>query len=324
MTELGTFHRIRDIRGTWPNEAQDFTPWLASQLPLLSEALGMGSEGLELEATEVPVGKYRADIVCRDLNQAGEATVLIENQYGHSDHDHFGKLLTYASGLKAATVVLICEHLREEHRTAMTWLNSITADDHRFFAVELELWRIDNSPIAPRFNVVVEPDDWARMAEESKRAEARGPLTGLQQLYMEFWATFREHFLGRSEASDDLPLRPRKPLPQHWTGFAIGRSGFELIATANSQERWIKAELALSTPRSKEWFFALLQQREDIEEELGYKLSWEELSGVVKRVCVYKHNEDPTDQSRWPEQHEWLYDRLRDLYLAFHDPVKAL
>ncbi|QDC07835.1 DUF4268 domain-containing protein [Oceanicola sp. D3] len=324
MTQLGTFHRIKDIRGTWPNEAQDFTPWLACQLPLLSEALGMGREGLELEATEVPVGKYRADIVCRDLNQAAEATVLIENQYGSSDHDHFGKLLTYASGLKAATVVLICEHLREEHRTALTWLNTITADDHRFFAVELELWRIDNSPIAPRFNVVVEPDDWARMAEESKKSDTSGTLSDLKKTYVQYWGALREHVLGMIEVVDDLPLRPRKPLPQQWTGFSIGRGNIEVTAAINSQERWIKAELTMFGPNARAWREALLSQRTEIEDELGYALEWDELAGTGQAIRLHNHGEDPTDQSRWPEQHEWLYDRLRDLYIAFHDRVKAL
>ncbi|MBS8228387.1 DUF4268 domain-containing protein [Vannielia litorea] len=324
MTQLGTFHRIRDIRGTWPNEATDFTPWLASQLPLLSESLGMGREGLELEATEVPVGKYRADIVCRDLNQAGDATVLIENQYGHSDHDHFGKLLTYASGLKAATVVLICENLREEHRTALTWLNTITADDHRFFAVELELWRIDNSPIAPRFNVVVEPDDWARMAEGSSKASERGELSDLKRLYLQYWGAFREFIRDKEEAHESTLLRPRKPLPQMWTGFAVGRSGIDLNAVISSQNKNLKVELTLNGPNSHDWREELLKFQPEIEAEIGYGLDWTELGGTQQAIRVFKHGEDPTDQSRWPEQHEWLYDRLRDLYLAFHDRVKAL
>ena len=324
MSALGSFHRIRDIRRLWPHEAQDFTPWLASQVTLLSEALGLGPEGLTVQDTEVPVGAFSADIVAIDTTRQTDETVLIENQYGRSDHDHFGKLLTYASGLKATTVVLICEKLREEHRTALTWLNTITTDDHRFFAVELELWRIDDSAPAPRFNVVVQPDDWARMAATTKKAEASGALTELKKSYLQYWGEFREYVSGMVEVIDDLPLRPRKPLPQQWTGFSIGKSGIELNAGLNTQRQWIKMELTLNGPKARAWFVALASQKDVIETEIGYPLNWEELSGTQQRIAVYHPNQDPTDRDSWKKQHAWLYDRLREFHSVFSPRVKAL
>ncbi|TNE67634.1 MAG: DUF4268 domain-containing protein [Rhodobacteraceae bacterium] len=324
MSTLGQFKRVRNVRTIWPNEARDFTPWLAANIALLSETLGFGEEGLQIQDTEVPVGAYFADIVATDKTQTNEATVLIENQYGRSDHDHFGKLLTYASGLKAATVVLICETLREEHRTALTWLNSITDDSHSFFAVELELWRIDDSPIAPKFNVVVEPDDWARMADTVKRAEARGDLTDLKKLYVQYWGAFRDYVNARNEDELQTSLRPRKPLPQQWTGFAIGRSGPELNAGINSLNHWIKVELTLNGPNASDWRTTLLEQRAEIEGSLGYKLEWEELKGTQQAIRLHLPNQDPTRQDEWPAQHAWLYEKLSDLYRVFHQRVKEL
>lgn len=324
MTLLGQFHRVRNIRTVWPNEARDFTPWLASQIGALSEALGLGETGLEVQDTEVPVGAYFADIVAKDMTQTGEPLVLIENQYGRSDHDHFGKILTYASGLEASTVVLICEHLREEHRTALTWLNTITGDDHAFFAVELELWRIDDSPVAPKFNVVVEPDDWARMAKAVKRAETQGELTDLKKLYVQYWGAFRDYVIARNETDGTTWLRPRKPQPQQWTGFAIGRSGIELNATLNSLNNWIKAELTLNGPQAAGWRNALLTEQAEIEAELGFALEWDELKGTQQALRVYCEGQDPTQAEDWPRQHAWLYDRLTDLYRVFYERVRGV
>lgn len=323
MSELGKFVRIKNLKGTWANEAYDFTPWLAGNLDLLSEALGLGQDGLELVDTEVPVGAYSADIVCTDTTQDTPETVLIENQYGRSDHDHFGKIITYASGLTASTIVLVCETLREEHRTALTWLNSITEDSHKFFAVELELWRINDSPIAPRFNVVVNPDNWARMAELAKKSEASGELTELKKLYLKYWGTFREYFITMNGVIDDIPSRPRKPLPQQWTGYSIGKSGVEINLAVNTQAQFLRVELTLHGSRAKERKEKLLQQKQEVEKELGYNLEWDDLQGTQQCVRLHKYGVDPTDVEDWENQHNWLFSRLRDFHKVFHHRVKA-
>ena len=86
---LGKLEHV-DLRKQWPDESKDFTPWLSSQegLSLLGEAIGME---LELEATEVSVGNYRADIVAKDT--LSNQYVVIENQLETTNHDHIGKLL---------------------------------------------------------------------------------------------------------------------------------------------------------------------------------------------------------------------------------------
>ena len=135
------------IRDVWPTEPQGFTPWLASaeNLPLLAEAIGLG---LELQSTEASVGDFRADIVCKTIPE-GEL-VLIENQFAQTDHTHLGQILTYAAGLEAVTIVWVAETFREEHRAAIDWLNEKTPDNINFFGLEIELWRIADSPVAPK------------------------------------------------------------------------------------------------------------------------------------------------------------------------------
>src|SRR6185312_8829511 len=105
-------------------------------------------------------GPLRADILCKDVGT--DAWVLIENQLERTNHGHLGQLLTYAAGLDAVTIVWIAERFTEEHRAALDWLNERTDEKITFFGLEVELWQIGNSPVAPKFNIVSKPNDWAK------------------------------------------------------------------------------------------------------------------------------------------------------------------
>ena len=78
---------------------------------------------LELEGNEVPVGPFSADIVLRDANTGH--LVVVDNLLETTDHDHLGKLITYAAGLEAHWAVLVVKAFRPEHRSALNWLNLI-------------------------------------------------------------------------------------------------------------------------------------------------------------------------------------------------------
>lgn len=139
-----------ELRTIWPHEARDFTPWLAENLGYLAEPLGME---LELEATEKRVGAFRADMVCR--NQADNSRVVIENQLDTSNHPHLGKVLTYAAGLDAGTIIWIAEEFRDEHRHALEWLNRKTDRGPRFFGVMLKVCQVAEFYV-PEFTVVTD------------------------------------------------------------------------------------------------------------------------------------------------------------------------
>lgn len=126
--QLGKITREHDFRTVWSNEAQAFTPWLAEHLDVLGDALGIT---IELEEREWSVGAFSLDILARDQD-SGEA-VVIENQIEQSDHEHLGKLITYASGKDAKYIVWIVKDAREEHRAAIEWLNKISDDTIGFF-----------------------------------------------------------------------------------------------------------------------------------------------------------------------------------------------
>ena len=105
------------IREVWPNEARDLTPWLAERPEFLGDVLGLE---LELEGQEMAVGSYSADLVFKDTERGSR--VVVENKYGDTDHDHVGKLITYAAGLEASHAVLLADEDPERRQEAKQWL----------------------------------------------------------------------------------------------------------------------------------------------------------------------------------------------------------
>lgn len=153
------------LREGWPHEARHFTPWLVDNLDRLGRALGLG---LEFRAAEHPVGRFYLDILAVD--GAGR-TVAIENQFGPTNHDHLGKLLTYAAGTNAKVIVWIAETIGPEHLAALEWINDHTAEDIAAYGVEVELLRIGTSPLAPNFRVVTRPNAVTKLARQETTAK---------------------------------------------------------------------------------------------------------------------------------------------------------
>ena len=161
--DLGRLVRV-NLRQVWVSEPADFTPWLAREenLKLLADSVGMD---LVLEAEETDVGPFRADILCK--NTLDNSWVLIENQLERTDHCHLGQLITYAAGLEAVTIIWVAERFTEEHRAALDWLNERTKEHIDFFGLEVELWRIGDSRIAPKFNIISKPNDWTQQVQNA-------------------------------------------------------------------------------------------------------------------------------------------------------------
>ena len=310
---LGRLEQV-DLRTVWTSEASGFTPWLAQpeNLDVLGETIGLN---LETESVEKAVGSFRADIVCRDAGEEG-SLVLIENQLERTDHDHLGKLLTYSAGLQAITVVWLAAHFRDEHRAALDWLNAITPDRFRFFGLEIELWKIGDSPVAPKFNIASMPNDWSRSvspAISGVKSEAK-----LRQL--EYWAGLQTAL----DAQNGQVKGNRKPQPQYWMSYPIGRTGFHLSAARHSKERYIRVELYLTGEKAGEHHDLLEQKKDEIEHELGFSLEWSDQSPTAKerRIAYYRRDVDPDDESDWSAQHEWLAKHLNQLHRVLVQRVR--
>ena len=314
--ELARLVRV-DPREIWTSESSNFTPWLAEEgnLSLLSETLNID---LELEAQEKDVGPFRADILCRDTGTGD--WVLIENQLERTDHGHLGQLLTYASGLQAVTIIWISKTFTEEHRSTLDWLNEITDDKFSFFGLEIEAWRVGNSPPAPKFNVVAKPNDWSRSVARSASDLRNNSVSPNKQLQRSYWTALAK-FISESGSS----LRPQKPAPQHWTVFGMGKTGFHLAATVNSKEQYVGVELYVDPNDNKSSFFALRDQRVQIEQEIGAAMDWQELpERRASRIILRLDGALFSEQNDWDRQHSWLKDNLEKLDKAFRTRLKSL
>lgn len=314
MSNLGKLEKV-DLRQAWMSEAGDFTPWLAREenIARLSEEILIE---LEVEAQEKNVGPFRADILCK--NTLTNNWVLIENQLERTDHIHLGQLLTYAAGLDAVTIVWIAERFRDEHRAAIDWLNRITDGDFNFFGLEIELWRIGDSPLAPKFNLVCQPNDWSKQFKAS--AKNLEEVTPTKQLQLEYWERFHEQL--RSGGSH---LKPNKPQPSAFSGFAIGRSHFWLEAVANIRDQRIAVALIVEGGDSEAHFSLLLQEREAMENEIGHRLDWpEDSNSIRKRITLARPNSDPERRDQWDMQHQWLQEKLETFHRVFGPRVKRL
>lgn len=228
LQQLGRLTRV-DLRNVWVTEAADFTPWLArpENLAILSETLGLT---LELEAQEKTVGPFRADILCKDIGT--DHWVLIENQLERTDHTHLGQLLTNASGLEAVTIIWIAERFTEEHRATLDWLNRITDNSFRFFGLEVELWRIGDSPAAPKFNIVSKPNDWSHSVAQAARAIDESELSETRVTQREYWAALNDVL----DTISGPVSGNRKAQPQSWMAYPVGGSEFKLGQSRSAQK----------------------------------------------------------------------------------------
>lgn len=291
----------KNPRDTWPDEAKDFTPWLASpeNLAVLAEALNMQ---LVFEAQEKNVGQFRADILCR--NREDNTRVLIENQLEATNHAHLGQLLTYAIGLEAATIVWIATEFTDEHRAALNWLNAMTPERFQFFGVVIAVWQRGESDLMPTFAVVSAPEDWRAPATPTD-AHFIVPSTPRQQR-KKFWHDFRAYL-----TEINSPLKPMKMPPRSYLTFSLGIAGLKLSAMQDVKKRHIGVRLYISGPNAAMHFHRLSAQRTEIERELGAPLEWTESFGQNPcRVTLRKEDTDPTDETEWSSQHAWLAEML--------------
>ena len=308
MPEFGKITKL-NIKEIWRHEANDFTPWLAKNLDKLGETVGMDLELVEQEAS---VGNFSLDILAKDLSTGH--LVIIENQLGDTDHNHLGKLLTYAAGFDASKIIWISENVRDEHRQTIEWLNQRTDTDTQFFAIEIEVFKIDDSKPAYNFKLIVFPNEWRKSKKEGLNLSERS------EAYRAFFQSLIDELRNKHHFT-----KAKIAQPQSWCSFPTGISGITYTASFAQRGR-VRAELYIDmgdTVKNKNLFDWLVSQKDEIASEFGESLEWERLDERrASRIAVYR--EGSIDEVEFhSEIQAWLVQHLLKIREVFSYRLKT-
>lgn len=293
-TNLSKLSKV-ELRDVWNHEALDFTKWLALEenLSLLSGEIGVD---IKLIQTEANVGRFNVDILAEE--ESSGRKIIIENQLEDTNHDHLGKIITYASGYDAEIIVWIVRDIREEHQRAIDWLNEHTDETISFFLIRIELWQIDSSNPAPKFEIIASPNEWAKAI---KTSTVGGELTNTKVQQLDFWTKLKNYI-----RENDTRIRLQTPRPQHWYDVSMGSSDAHVALTVNSRENLLGCEVYIS--RNKDLFNFLLNRKDEIEEEIGAKLEWVD-AAVASRIVMKKNVSDVFSQNEAESYFLWLHEK---------------
>lgn len=282
---------LRDVCGIEP----DFTNWLAQKenLDLLGEEIGVD---IKIIKTEANVGNFKVDILAEE--ESSGRKIIIENQLEDTNHDHLGKIITYASGYDAEIIIWVVRDVREEHQRAVEWLNEHTDEKTGYFLIKVELWQIEGSKPAPKFDVLVSPNEWAKAI---KASPAGGELSDTKLQQLDFWTKFKGFV-----RTKDTRIRLQTPRPQHWYNVSMGSSEAHVALTINSRENLLGCEIYIS--RNKELFKFLQERKDEIGKEIGEQAEWVD-AAVASRIKIKKEISDLFSQSEAENYFAWLYEK---------------
>ena len=301
-----------DIRHAWPNEASNFTPWLAENLDLLGDALGLD---LQLQGREAAVGPFSLDLLAQDSGTNRQ--MIIENQLETTDHDHLGKLLTYASGYDAKVIVWIAREFKDEHRQALDWLNQLSPEETEFFGVVIGLWKIGSPPPAPHFKVVSSPNEW-------RKGNARPAPAPSER--MERYRSFFQRLIDTLREEKRVTTA-RKGQPQSWYEFASGVTGFKYSASFTSDSK-ARVGIYVDSGRKEQnekYFDELREEQDSLGSAFNEPLQWLRLD--TRRACrivVETPASIDDDDETLNHIHDWMVQNVMRFRSVFGPKLSGL
>lgn len=303
--KLGKLTEV-NIRELWRHEQYDFSEWLSKDenLEMLSDEIGLTLTDI---SKEVFVGSYRCDLVAKD--ETSGIKVIIENQLEATNHDHLGKLITYASGLDANVIIWIVKEAREEHRSAIEWLNNNTNKDISFFLMEIHAYKIEDSVPAPKFVIIEKPNDFVKTANASINNRE---LSKSQAERLNFWNRFNEVLISKNK-----PFNVRKATTDHWYDVALGTSEAHISITLVNKMKSIGIEVYIND--NKELFDKLYSEAETIQDELNFTMEWQRLDNKkASRIIYYISGLDFNNHDNYDE----LINEVIDKVIAIRDSFR--
>lgn len=307
--KLGKLKRLNNLREVWHHEAMDFTKWLSreSNISLLGEELGINIRVLQ---TEAGTGRYSVDILAKD--EEDEKTIIIENQLEMTDHDHLGKIIVYASGHDADIQIWIVKDVRDEHKQAVDWLNEHSDEHVNIFLVQLELWQINDSEIAPKFQIISKPNNWTKAIRKGGNTK----LGNAETMQLNFWEDFSVYC-----KNNNYNFSLSKPKPLNWNNVMLGTSSFHIALVYNTKKRYVSCELYFNNDKEK--YYEIEKDKEKINKLISNNLEWQPLKNKKAsriRLTNRKIIIDPSGKN-WNDAFEWLKNTIELFKKVFSDYI---
>lgn len=269
MIEANRITRLK-ITDVWRHEDRDLTPWLCENIDVIGDSIGTQ---LTNATREQSTGSFNVDIKAED---AEGNIVIIENQFGNSDHDHLGKLITYLASFEARTAIWITENPRTEHINAINWLNE-GSNGCSFYLLKIEAIKIGDSQPAPLLTKIVGPSEESRDLGKVKKDDAER-----FNLRAFFWDTL----LTIAKNKRLTTFNAISPSRDSWIAASSGLRGLQYVFWVNQYSTRIELRIDRGKESDQENLNILQQLKQygaEIETVFGDTLQWEELEGY--RVC---------------------------------------
>lgn len=288
MDAIGRLSRV-ELRTVWAYEDRAFTPWLKENLDVLSEVTGLDLVSAEREQA---AGSFSVDLVAKDRDGRH---VVIENQYGRSNHDHLGKLITYMVAFEAASAVWIVEDPRAEHTAAISWLNEVSPNS--FYLVKVEAVRIGDSQPAPLLTLIIGPSDESKQVGDAKKEWAEQ-----ETLCHRFWESLLERAKSLTSLHSNI-----SPSRNQWVGTSAGIPGaLNYVVRQHNSNVELYIDLGHGETVNEAVFDAIYEHKDQVEAAIGAPLLWERLPN--RRACRIKlilpQGGYRSDESEWPAIHD--------------------
>ena len=306
---LGKLEKINNLREVWKNEATDFTQWLAKEenIKILSEELGIS---IMVDETEASTGRYNVDIKAHE--EDSDKTIVIENQLEMTNHDHLGKVIVYAAGFDADIQIWIVKEVRDEHKQAVDWLNEHSDEHINIFLVQIELWKIGDSPVAPKFQIISKPNNWAKAI----RKNVSKNMSNASTIQLNFWEDFKSYCENKK-----VNFSLIKPLPQHWYNIFIGNGDCHIELKYNTTKHEVSCELYIQD--NKDLYYSLEKYKDEINSQISNKLQWLALEGKKASRIKFISNLDVDPEAEdWNEAFEWMSNNVELFKKVFKKYLK--
>jgi hypothetical protein len=302
---LGKFKEV-SLREIFPHEAHDFTQWLSKEenIQEINKIIGLSLVDIK---TEVSIGNKRCDIVAKD--EFTNKKVIIENQLEKTNHDHLGKIITYASGLNASVIIWIVKKANLEFSGAIEWLNNNISEDISFFLLEVKLYQINDSLPAIQFEIIEKPNDFIKSSSSEKNNDK---LRDSEKGRIAFWSLFNEVMEERKE------FNIRKASKDHWYDFAIGTTRCHLSVELLNQKNKVRINLLIRD--DKQLYDSLNDNKKQIEIDLPFNLEWYK-SENIKTTRVSTYLDGFSFDSQEDEQKK-LSNKIIDILVQFRKHFK--